>query len=796
MATDACALPQDQLPGSPFFQDFTNLLESNPTQLNYGISVTDIDGDGQFEFVVAGFGAANQAQKWNADMGKFQDVALGNSVLQDSSGRAIGVAACDIDGDGYEELYILNTDSYSGQTQTSDKLIDRDDSGTYSDLFSENQNQGQANYVAGRSCACLDRTGTGRYGVVVANYGGPMRLFEMTDGSRVVKDEAPAVNMDKTTGGRALIAGPLVTNRMDVFANNEGYGGGRRLASSTANISDAHGTMLRRLSHRLNFLFASDGSGSFADIASDLGLLDSSQTGRGTAILDSNGDGLLDIVYGNWNGPHRLFIQEKDSNDCSTFVNKAPAAMTIASPIRTVIVADFDNDGYEEIFWNNIPGENRLFRKLPTDSDWTQVKIGDALEANGYGTGAAVGDFDGDGQLELVIAHGESASQPLSYFRPTGGEGNHWLRVLPLTTQGAPARGATVHLRAGDRTQVRVIDAGSGYLCQMEPVAHFGLGSLTAVEFIVIQWPDGASHTITNPAVDQTLRVSRPSGLVPAAFKGRCSKRQPIQALEESTALDSQVSSSSSTEESSTQPASSTQSSSSPSTEVSSTQPVSSTQSSSSPSTEASSTQPASSTQSSSSPSTEASSPQPLPVTEGSSSTASVVTGDITFSGLTVAEAESNKDVFVAAIAAMANVAESSVTVTIAATRRRRLTDGIIVTYTIATASASDADTIVNTLTATASESNLMSAAADHGVTDVFASVELTNMGAPTAVAATDTDATPTPTPTPPAAPEAAQTSPAYPVASAAHLYFSFSFKVSFLTLIVAGFFTTLDSTL
>merc|ERR1719393_273672 len=262
---------------------------------------------------------------------------------------------------------------------------------------------------------------------------------------------------------------------MDVFANNEGYGGG--------------------MSSRFNFLFASDGSGSFTDIATDLGLLDSSQTGRGTAILDSNGDGLLDIVY---------------ANGCSKFADKAPSTMAIPSPIRTVIVADFDNDGYEEIFWNNIPGENRLFRKLPTDSDWTQVKIGDALEANGYGTGAAVGDFDGDGQLELVISHGESAAQPLSYFRPTGGNGNHWLRVLPLTIQGAPARGATVHLRAGNRTQVRVIDAGSGYLCQMEPVAHFGLGTLQVVEAVTVTWPDGAAQNLGSLAVDQLHKVARP----------------------------------------------------------------------------------------------------------------------------------------------------------------------------------------------------------------------------------------------------------------------------------------------
>ena len=118
---------------------------------------------------------------------------------------------------------------------------------------------------------------------------------------------------------------------------------------------------------------------------------------------------------------------------------------------------------------------------------------------------------------------------------------------------------------------------------------------------------------------------------------------------------------------------------------------------------------------------------------------APVVTGDITFSGLTVAEAEESKDVFREAIALTAGVDESSVTVTITAARRRRLADGVIVSYTIATASTSDATTIVNTLTASESEceSNLATAAANNGKTDVFADVALTDMGTPVAAAAT-----------------------------------------------------------
>jgi len=506
-----------------FFEDKSHLLTTNPRQKNYGIAVTDINADGAFEFVVAGFGAANQAFSWDASTGKFKDIALGKAVLQDAGGRAIGVAACDIDGDGYEELYVLNTDAYSGQTTTSDRLLDRDGAGEYTDLFTEAQNLDGANYVAGRSCACVDRSGTGRYGVFVANYGGPMRLFEMSDEGRRVSDQAPTVGMAKTTGGRALIAAPLVTNRMDVFANNEGYGPGRRLRGDHETVAQNSSVApARRLHHRRNFLFANNGGGAYSDIAAEVGLLDNYNTGRGTALLDANGDGLLDVVYGNWNSEHRLFIQEKSGDNCSRFVDKAPAAMKTPSRIRTVIVADFDNDGHEEIFWNNIPGANRLFRKLPSDSDWVQIDIGDALEENGYGTGAAFGDFDGDGRLELVVAHGESVGQPLTYFHAPA-NGHHWLRVLPLTLQGAPARGATVSLVAGGRTQLRVIDAGSGYLCQMEPVAHFGLGALTEVESLIVTWPDGAVLQLDNVAIDQTLKVSRPADLETPPFRGQCS---------------------------------------------------------------------------------------------------------------------------------------------------------------------------------------------------------------------------------------------------------------------------------
>jgi len=465
--------------GEPFFQSFSHLISHNPAQKNYGVAVTDIDGDSHYEMVVAGFGVANLALKWDAGKGVFVDVAQGKPELQDASRSAIGVAACDINGDGYEELYILNTDQYSGTTQTSDRLLNYENAtGAYADMFEDPANAGAANYVAGRSCACTDRDGDGKYGIFVSNYGGPMKLYEINQQNRL-EDVAPSLGLDRVTGGRALVSAPIRSSyRMDIFANNE---------------------------NGCNFFWRNTGDG-YVEEAEKLGIADCANTGRGTTVMDADADGFLDLVYGNWNGEHRMYV-----HGAQGFVDTAPPAMANPSRVRTVIAADFDNDGHQELFFNNIPGANRLFSRDDA-GHWNEINIGDAMESSGHGTGGAVGDFDGDGVLELLISHGESAEEPLTYYRPRGAQGNNWLRIAPLTQFGGPARGAVVRLwlDTDSTPRIQAIDAGSGYLCQMEPVAHYGLGKRNAVAKIQVVWPDGAVRDVPNPAINTLHRVAYP----------------------------------------------------------------------------------------------------------------------------------------------------------------------------------------------------------------------------------------------------------------------------------------------
>lgn len=495
----------------PMFQDVTQTMFppdslNNPTQLNYGMAVTDVDGDGDLEVVVAGYNGPNLVLKYDRTQNRLVNIAIDDSnspyyALRDIGGKAIGVTACDIDGDGREEIYFLNTNNaYSGRASYFDKLF-KFRNGRFEDLISDELNAGVAKKMAGRSVACVDRKGTGRYSIYVANYAsgrvGAHALLEMkesasnvTNGVIALSDVAVEAGVNKLTGGRGVVVGPILSEfRSDVFCDNE---------------------------NGPNFLFKNKRDGTFEDVASTAGVADPFQHGRGVALADFNGDRKTDIVYGNWIGPHRLYLQGSNSQ----FRNIADLAFADPSPIRTVIAADFDNDKELEVFFNNIAyrgnSPNRVFRvsrRAGADPLIQKLNVGEAAEPEGRGTGGTVTDLDGDGQLELLLAHGESYEQPISVFKVTQGSSNKWLRVIPRTRAGAFARGAKVTaFTSQSGVLTRIIDGGSGYLCEMEPVAHFGLGN-DHVTVLEVSWPDGSFYTraVQPTEMNSVLEVTYPT---------------------------------------------------------------------------------------------------------------------------------------------------------------------------------------------------------------------------------------------------------------------------------------------
>ncbi|MEO0565313.1 MAG: VCBS repeat-containing protein, partial [Chloroflexota bacterium] len=229
------------------FVDFSDKIRHNRVQRNYGVAVSDIDHDGQFEIFVCGFGtgvrngARNIVLKWNGQ--HFVDIT--DDELADEKRMAIGVVTADIDGDGYEELYILNTDTFGGKKRYTDRLFAHNGDG-WTDLFSLDMNRAALNMTAGRSVVAVDRFGSGFYGIFVANYGGPMRYYELDEDGQL-RDIAPEIGLNLVTGGRALLSLPLVSDQMDIFAGNE---------------------------NGANFLFRNNGDGTFTNIAPEAGVED------------------------------------------------------------------------------------------------------------------------------------------------------------------------------------------------------------------------------------------------------------------------------------------------------------------------------------------------------------------------------------------------------------------------------------------------------------------------------------------------------------------------------------------
>ena len=496
------------------FADRSDSLADDTPHRGYGVAVTPgVDGPCA---LVTGYGPENRLLTWND--GALRDAAT--PAVADEGRHAIGVAAADLDADGAEELYVHNTDTYEGESRDTDLLLDpvevRPDHPEvrWRDLFGLGVNADRGNFRAGRSVAALDRYGTGRYGVFVACYGTPSRFYELGDDGQL-SDMAAAVGLDMEAGARSLYAGPLVSDRMDLFVGVE---------------------------RGPNRLFRNE-SGHFREVAADVGVADPDTNARGVTVADG------DLAVGSWEASNRLFSRPAADasaggatvpggagasvgagtaaeggavvagptpaggdrtgagDDGRPFVDTAPAAFAEPTRTRTVVAADFDNDGREELFCNVLGAENRLFRR---EADgWTAVDPGAATESRGLGTGAAVADFDGDGALELLVVHGELAAQPLGLYGVDGAADNDWIRVRPTTQYGAPARGAAVSVETASRTRTRAVCAGSGYLCQMEPVAHFGLGD-ERPERVEVRWPDGREATLERPAARTEHDVSHP----------------------------------------------------------------------------------------------------------------------------------------------------------------------------------------------------------------------------------------------------------------------------------------------
>jgi len=154
----------------------------------------------------------------------------------------------------------------------------------------------------------------------------------------------------------------------------------------------------------------------------------------------------------------------------------------------------------EDLLFKNIEGKR--FQDI-------SAQCGKDFQDKFVSRGSAVGDYDNDGDMDILILNLNARPRLL---RNDGGNRNHWLMIHAIGTQSnRDGIGTRIHLTAGGKTQTRDITSSSGYLSQSDYRAHFGLGTLDRAERIELHWPSGAVQVLENVAADQVLIVKEPS---------------------------------------------------------------------------------------------------------------------------------------------------------------------------------------------------------------------------------------------------------------------------------------------
>jgi hypothetical protein len=189
---------------------------------------------------------------------------------------------------------------------------------------------------------------------------------------------------------------------------------------------------------------------------------------------------------------------------------------------------DFDNDGWSDLFianghvYSQIANRKLhltyrepkiLYRNLGNGRfEDVSAKAGPAITAENVGRGCAFGDFDNDGDVDILV---NNLDGPPTLLRNDGGNQNHWILVKCIGTHSnRSAIGARVKVTAAGRSQIDEVISGSGYYSQNDLRLHFGLGRATSVEAVEIAWPSGAKETIRDVAADRVVVIQESKGIV------------------------------------------------------------------------------------------------------------------------------------------------------------------------------------------------------------------------------------------------------------------------------------------
>jgi hypothetical protein len=477
------ALYQNDGKGS--FTDVTGEVGLDVTLFGMGVTVGDYDNDGFADLFITAIELDGNRLYHNEGGKRFRDVTAGDLAAR--AGWATGAAFFDANNDGNLDLFVCNYVKWTRE-------IDYQQGFT---LDGKNRAFGPPFSFDGSFC----------------------QLF-FGDGRGTFRDVSSAAGIQKTNP-------------------NTGVPMGKALGVVTCDLErDGWIDVIVANDTVQNFLFHNRGGGQFEEVGVESGIaFDRDGKARGAMGIDvaEYRDGKIGIAIGNFaNEMTGFYVNQGDSR--LFFADKA-IAEGIGPPSQLllkfgVFFFDYDLDGRPDVlsanghleediskvqasqtyaqrpqlFWNC--GAQRRIAFVEVKSE----HAGSDLFGPLVGRGAAYGDIDNDGDLDVLIT--ANGGRP-RLLRNDGGNSNHWLRVVlegDGTRTNRSAIGAVVELKAGDRTQRQELIGGRSYLSQPELVLTFGLGDASEIDELTVSWPGGSKQSLAHVPADQVLKIRQQSG--------------------------------------------------------------------------------------------------------------------------------------------------------------------------------------------------------------------------------------------------------------------------------------------
>ncbi len=490
--------------------DLSNIVEGTGA----GGLFFDYDGDGHLDIYLANGcwlsdvsdnrgrklrNKLNNTLYRNRGDGTFEDVTTRTGV--GDRGFGTGCSAADYDGDGDLDLYVLN---YGPNV-----LYRNNGDGTFADVTAAS---GLGDERWSLSGAWFDYDRDGDLDVFVANYleydSGKFRSFYAAagyPGPLSYSGQPDALYRNNGDGSFTDVTRPA-----GVFQS-----GGRAMSAAVADLNNDGWLDVYVPNDAMeNYYFRNQKDGTFVEEALELGMAygegGQGVSSMGPAVGDINRDQWLDIYIPDM-GYGCLLVNRQEYFEDQT----AQSGLAVVCGQYTGwggLLLDYDNDGHLDVFVANgnahheYTEEDVLLRNTGQGSFQDVARqSGDYFTQKYVGRGATYGDYDNDGDLDLLIMNLNDRPRLL---RNDGGNRNRWLRIdLRLAGGKCQALGARAVVTVGDLVQLQDFIPVKGYLSQSDPHLHFGLADHEIVERLDVRWPDGSTHSRTRIQTNQVLQV-------------------------------------------------------------------------------------------------------------------------------------------------------------------------------------------------------------------------------------------------------------------------------------------------